>query len=911
MASRSLFLSFAALILLAVPAVGGAAPNAGEAPPSLSVVEKSLTEGNRAASYLAPATGFLTVRSAAPDGGDWDLDLLDARTGRTLSGSHGFGSHEVAQTYVTAGQRVTARGSRLGAGADQLEVTFEFFEAPLPKSAGTPQLFSVAYQDDADLERIEAAGLDLTHQISDGRADVIVTGAGELASLRQLGLPFEVEIPNLTQHYASARAADSAAVAAAGSSALPSGREEYRVLQDYQDELKALAEENPGLVKPLVLPKRTFQGREIMGVEIAEDVDRTDDGRPTYFVMGMHHAREWPSAEAAIEFAHLLVQGAGSDDRISDLLERERVVVVPIVNVDGFVESREGGALGLPDPADTTGSEDLQLVEGVAPPGGSFAYRRKNCNGAIPSGSVPCTLQWGIDPNRNYGNGWGGPGAGTDPVTQSYRGPGPFSEPETQAIWEFARERQVTTTITLHNVAALVLRPPGLSDAGKAPDEEAMKALGDAMGAAAGYESQYGFQLYDTSGTTDDYTYAAQGSYSYTIEIGPAGGDFHMPYQTGVVDEWTGKPGTPTEGKGLREALLLAAENAAAPEHHAVIEGKAKRGTLLRIRKDFVTETSAPCAYAQGYLNTSGGATPLDCFGELDMISIPDKLESTMTVPNNGKFEWHVLPSTRPFVGARVEGGEPEPAGDPTVFTPTVEENKLALGAVDDEEGSVEREFTLDGTADAVQVDLTWDVQAEDYDLYLFRVLQNGDRVAAGDSGNPPGIYEQEIMTAPVAGDYVLKVVYFATAANDWKATIQPLVAEPEHVVSTGVTESFTLTCETAAGEVLATEQITVARGERLDLDKPCKDNPNSNPNPDPDPGPGTKPPTAGKKGPSAACKKARAHRKISHRKMRRAIRQRNRTRNRAKRARRTRVVRHRRVAMRRTHRRVKRICAR
>ena len=152
---------------------------------------------------------------------------------------------------------------------------------------------------------------------------------------------------------------------------------------------------------------------------------------------------------------------------------------------------------------------------------------------------MPCTLQYGVDNNRNYGNGWGGEGAGTDPITQSYRGPGPFSEPETQAVWEYSRARQVTNLITMHNVAALVLRPPGIATEGKAPDEPRMKEIGDAMADAAGYTSQYGWQLYDTSGTTDDYTYAAQGGYGYTIEIGPEGGDFHMPYKTGVVDQWT------------------------------------------------------------------------------------------------------------------------------------------------------------------------------------------------------------------------------------------------------------------------------------------------------------------------------------------------------------------------------------
>ena len=98
----------------------------------------------------------------------------------------------------------------------------------------------------------------------------------------------------------------------------------------------------------------------------------------------------------------------------------------------------------------------------------------------------------------------------------------------------------MTTLITLHNVAALVLRPPGTSAAGLAPDEAGLKALGDAMGTAAGYTSEFGYQLYDTAGTTEDDSYAATGGYGYTIEMGPPDGDFHMPYQTGVVDEWTG-----------------------------------------------------------------------------------------------------------------------------------------------------------------------------------------------------------------------------------------------------------------------------------------------------------------------------------------------------------------------------------
>jgi hypothetical protein len=808
----------ASLVIVGAAALGlASSAGAASAPPSRAIVRDVLTKHDRTAAYRAPVAGFLTVRTAAPDSGDWDLDVTDADTGDALASSHGFGSHEVAQMYVTAGQRIAARGARLDDASRRLRVSFRLFEVALPESDGTPQLVSVTIDSVDDVKRLEAAGLDVTHDIHGDTAAVIVTGGTQLAALNALGLPYEVEVADLNRQAADARAADARAAAAAGDSPLPTGREEYRVLRDYQDELKALVDANPGLVKPVVLPEKTFQGREIMGVEISNGVNRTDDGKPTYFVMGMHHAREWPSAETAMEFAHLLVDGAGSDPRISGLLARERVVIVPIINVDGFVESREGGALGLPDPADTTGATPLQTVEGVALLGGSFAYRRKNCDGAIPSGDVPCTLQYGVDPNRNYGNGWGGPGAGSDPITQSYRGTGPFSEPETQAVWEFARERQITTLITLHNVAALVLRPPGLHDAGKAPDEAAMKELGDAMADATGYTSQFGWELYDTSGTTEDYTYAAQGGYAYTIEIGPQGGQFHMPYQVGVVNQWTGQPGTPSEGKGMREALLLAAENAADPEHHAVLTGEARPGTVLRIRKDFQTETSEQCVYAQGYLNSSGGGTPLDCPARGEKAVFDDKLESTMTVPDSGEFRWDVLPSTRPFVGAHVTSGALEPSGEPQTFA-AEPGDAHPVPAEADSEAYVDREFTLTGNEDAVQIDLTWALQPEDYDLELYRVLPDGTLVGAGSSGNTPGSFEQKTLTDPPAGTYVLRVIYYVAPANDWKATIQPLVASPDTVVPTGETEAFTFTCETPDGQVLDSRQVTVARGESLEV---------------------------------------------------------------------------------------------
>jgi hypothetical protein len=394
------------------------------------------------------------------------------------------------------------------------------------------------------------------------------------------------------------------------------------------------------------------------GVEIARDVDAAD-GRPVFFTMGVHHAREWPSAEAAMEFAQLLVAQQATA-RVDNILRNERVVILPLVNPDGYVSSRNAF-----DPGDTLlGQEpNVTLVESIIPPGGIFAYRRKNCDGEILGPQLPCELAWGVDNNRNYGNLWGGPGSSSDVTSQSYHGPGPRSEPETQAVWNYVRSHQVTTLVSLHNVAALVLRPPGVSGSGKAPDEARMKAIGDAMANAAGYTSQFGFELYDTAGTTEDDSYAATGGYGFTVEMGPPGGNFHMPYATGFIADWTGENAYAANRGGLREGLLLAAEAAATPADHAILRGTAPAGKVLRLKRAFQTRTSPYCQ--KGIEPVVTILPPICLTGQKPPLVIDDLLDATTTVPASGAYAWHVNQSSRPFVAA---------AGGTEAYTLTCEE---------------------------------------------------------------------------------------------------------------------------------------------------------------------------------------------------------------------------------------------
>jgi hypothetical protein len=595
-------------------------------------------------SFTAQTDGAVRIRLAGGSRDDWDLAIFRSSTGRRLAASQAWGANEVVEAIVHKGDVLAIQTCRLSGASARLPLQITQVAAPLApagKAKPTESLVEIPLASQADFAKLESLGINLNEVPNGNFAPAVIEGPADAAKIKAAGYTYRTLIPDLTKAESGYRAQDKRAAAVAPS-ALPSGRNGYRQYADIQAELKKIVADHPGLARPVTLPKKSFQGRDINGVEISQNVKATDDGKPTFFLMGAHHAREWPSAEIPLEFALYVTNNFNKDARTTALLKKVRIVIVPVINVDGYIASR-----GAVDPADNSGDPNglISLGESVAPPGGSLAYRRKNCDGASPSPSTPCELQYGVDPNRNYGQFWGGPGAGTDPNSQTYRGTDQWSEPETQAVHEFSRSHDVTTLVTMHNFASLVLRPPGLHTQGLAPDEDALKALGDRMAEDTGYVSEFGYQLYDTSGTTEDWNYAAAGTFGYTIEMGPSadkGGNFHIAYDRAVVHQWTGEETEKGKGKGLRDALLAAGEAGANRGEFSTLEGSAPPGSQLRLRKDFATPTSDPiCLFETTDVSCVGGVEP----GH----SQKDFLDYTTVVPSSGKFSWIVTPSTRPF----------------------------------------------------------------------------------------------------------------------------------------------------------------------------------------------------------------------------------------------------------------------
>ena len=330
------------------------------------------------------------------------------------------------------------------------------------------------------------------------------------------------------------------AAALALAAPLPSGRTDYRDLPDYENEVAALAADHPGTVRRVVIGT-SVQGRPLDGVEIADGVQRADDGRPVAVVIGLVHAREWPSGEMTMEFAHQLAEDGG---RFARLRARVRTFVFPVANPDGFVISR------TTDP-----------------------MRRTNADG--------------VDLNRNASAFWGGPDSSDDPSSERYRGPAPLSEPEARAIHDFSVAHQVAVIDVLHGYGGAVLYQPGFRDTDEpglpagtpVPGHGRFEALARRMAADAGYDAGSAAYPSDITGATEDFNYFDQFSSAYTIEVGH--GAFQPPYSQ--VEE---------EYPGVAAALVRAGEAAAERTTHAVLRGTAPAGRVLRLTRTVRTPTS-------------------------------------------------------------------------------------------------------------------------------------------------------------------------------------------------------------------------------------------------------------------------------------------------------------------------------
>lgn len=561
----------------------------------------------------APADGRLTARLQASDG-DWDLAIFRRGDSEPVAASTYSGAEEVAGGLVRAGERVVVQACRRSGRDSTADVRVDFQELRTAGERETPSLVRVSTPTGGRKDDLQALDLDLTEHAGPGFVDVVLYGDDDAAKLRGAGFSYKVQIADLAAQDERNRLADERYDQRVVNSLLPSMRTTYRRVFHYSTEMKNIASANPGIAKLITLRQRSGEGRPIEGLEISSNPGARD-GKPVFLLLGSHHSREWPAAEMPMEWAYSLVQGYNAGiPRFRELLANTRAIIVPVVQPDGYNDSREDGQAR----GNGGGFEGFN--------GTWDEFRRKTCRLFDDPSQANCdrppdnSPNEGVDLNRNYAGMWGGFGSSTVGTAETYRGVSPFSEPEAQNIRELISSRQVTMMITHHTFGDTILRQPGVDSQPLTPDEPQYKSIGDAMAAENGYESILSKQLYDHGGTTDNWSYYATGGFGFVYETHP--NQFHGPFADMVADY----DGTSAAGGGTQEAFFRAQQFAADPATHVRLTGRAPPGSVLRLRKEFQTATQ-----------------------EASPASVTDRLNTTMVVPGSGSFEWRINQSTRPI----------------------------------------------------------------------------------------------------------------------------------------------------------------------------------------------------------------------------------------------------------------------
>ena len=199
----------------------------------------------------------------------------------------------------------------------------------------------------------------------------------------------------------------------------------YTFAQILQD-LDLMRSKYSGIISQRSSIATTYNGNQLWIAKISSSPEG-DNGKPSAFFDASHHARE-PGAMAATMYAMwYLLENYGTDPECTYLVDNRQLYFLPMVNADGYLYNEQ-----------------------IAPNGGGMW--RKNRSPADGG-------NYGVDLNRNYSYQWGcdNDGSSPDPASETYRGPSPLSEYESNRIANFCATHAIKTNMSVHTYSNLYL----------------------------------------------------------------------------------------------------------------------------------------------------------------------------------------------------------------------------------------------------------------------------------------------------------------------------------------------------------------------------------------------------------------------------------------------------------------------
>ncbi|MCB0282644.1 MAG: immune inhibitor A [Calditrichae bacterium] len=375
----------------------------------------------------------------------------------------------------------------------------------------------INFENKSQVQDLAKSGLIFDHvAVEIGKGDAFsytaVLNGSEFDVLQNSGLRFSVEKEDLIADYKNREKFSIAQVESWDDHDPLKGFElgsmgGFYTLDEVLAELDSMFVLYPELITAKDSIGTTHEGRTIWMVKISDNPDQ-DENEPEVLFTALHHAREPGSMMTVVYFMYYLLENYGTDEEVTYLVNNRELFFVPVVNPDGFEYNHQ-----------------------MSPDGGYMwrKNKRDNNNNGIFSENDD-----GVDLNRNYGYGWGYDNNGSSPLAGSdvYRGPEPFSEPETQAIRNFCNQRQFKIAMNYHTYSNLLIYPWGFIASYETPDSSVFRRLASDMTQYNQYTWGTGDVTvgYLTNGGSDDWMYGEQSSknkiFSMTPEVGSGADGF-------------------------------------------------------------------------------------------------------------------------------------------------------------------------------------------------------------------------------------------------------------------------------------------------------------------------------------------------------------------------------------------------
>ncbi len=387
------------------------------------------------------------------------------------------------------------------------------------------QRAKISYSQNEDLSRLESMGLPVDHGIHKKGFYVISEfSQSELQTARENGFQVDVLVDDLQadferrnalrEPYRNADCPTSGEDYTTPVNFQPGSMGGYLTYQEVLDNLDQMRALYPNLIsakqnistfltegQPDNSVTPSIGGNGIKWVKISDNPD-TAENEPQILYSGIHHAREPISMHQLIFYMWYLLENYDTDLEVQSIVNNSELYFVPVVNPDGYLYN-----------------------EKTDPNGGGFWRKNRKNNGGG---------EFGVDNNRNYeyfidgnpNNGmWGGEGSSGNPNSDVYRGNGPFSEVENQAMKWFVEQHDFVMAFNNHSFGNLLLRPFGYAVNQPSPEETLFAGLGEELVSRNGFNNILSSELYAAAGDSDDFMYGTVGThdkiYAYTPEIGP------------------------------------------------------------------------------------------------------------------------------------------------------------------------------------------------------------------------------------------------------------------------------------------------------------------------------------------------------------------------------------------------------